>query len=102
MSFIFYFFYNVLLIVLLPLILAAIFFRYPKTFLKYFFAGIQMRLGQVESFNGEKPIWIHAASLGECKASQPLVQALRRQYPSSPIVFSSTTMSVQLSVLNAT
>jgi 3-deoxy-D-manno-octulosonic-acid transferase len=46
-------------------------------------------------FYGERPtqpvIWIHAVSVGETRAAQPLVAALCRRYPEHRIVFSHMT-----------
>ncbi len=36
-------------------------------------------------------IWIHAVSVGETRAAQPLVAALRARYPTAAILFSHTT-----------
>jgi 3-deoxy-D-manno-octulosonic-acid transferase len=37
------------------------------------------------------PIWIHAVSVGETRAAQPLVAALRRRYPDAGILFTHMT-----------
>ncbi|HTY98496.1 MAG TPA: glycosyltransferase N-terminal domain-containing protein, partial [Rhodocyclaceae bacterium] len=39
----------------------------------------------------EGVIWIHAVSVGETRAAQPLVAALRRRYPARPILFTHMT-----------
>jgi len=36
-------------------------------------------------------IWVHAVSVGEVRAAQPLLQALPQRYPGVPIVLSTTT-----------
>ncbi|WP_318436114.1 lipid IV(A) 3-deoxy-D-manno-octulosonic acid transferase [Photobacterium leiognathi] len=41
--------------------------------------------------NGKKPIWIHAASVGESIAITPLIKALKEQYPAQAIVVTTTT-----------
>lgn len=38
-------------------------------------------------------IWMHAVSVGEVRAAQPLIRSLRAQYPSCRIVLSSTTFT---------
>jgi 3-deoxy-D-manno-octulosonic-acid transferase len=84
--------YNALLILGAPLAMAGVFFRYPKTFLRAGFSGFGMRLGGIPSNgSGPRPVWFHAASLGECRAALPLVKAFRKQHPEIPVVFSSTT-----------
>lgn len=37
-----------------------------------------------------RPVWIHANSYGEVLASRPLIQALRRRWPETPLVVSTT------------
>ncbi len=41
----------------------------------------------------EAPIWVHAVSVGEVKASRPLIQALRQQHPEIPLVLSTGTVT---------
>jgi len=40
-------------------------------------------------------IWIHAVSVGEVLATWPLVQALRRRFPHTPLLVSTTTITGQ-------
>jgi len=41
----------------------------------------------------QRPIWIHALSVGEVLASLPLVKAIRTEYPHHPLFFSVSTWS---------
>ena len=41
--------------------------------------------------NGAPTLWIHAVSVGETRAAQPLVKALREQYPSHRILLTQMT-----------
>ena len=41
------------------------------------------------------PIWIHAVSVGEVLAAQPLIDGLKRRYPSAVILVSTTTETGQ-------
>jgi 3-deoxy-D-manno-octulosonic-acid transferase len=50
------------------------------------------RLGRLEPA-GQRPVWIHAASVGEVNAVQELINALIRQYPTRNIVVSTFTVS---------
>jgi 3-deoxy-D-manno-octulosonic-acid transferase len=40
-----------------------------------------------------RPIWLHAASLGEVRAVKPLIPLLRARYPSSPVLITTSTAS---------
>jgi 3-deoxy-D-manno-octulosonic-acid transferase len=55
-------------------------------------AGLRERRGRVESA-GPRPIWIHAASVGEVNAITPLVQALLRRHPATPLLVSTFTLT---------
>jgi 3-deoxy-D-manno-octulosonic-acid transferase len=43
--------------------------------------------------DGERPIWIHAVSVGETIAVKPFLKALKRRFPDRKIVLSSTTVT---------
>jgi 3-deoxy-D-manno-octulosonic-acid transferase len=47
------------------------------------------RFGRVQAPPGA--LWIHAVSVGEVRAAQPLVDALRRRWPEAPLVMTTTT-----------
>ena len=73
---------------LLPVLLAYIFFRSLAQ------PGYRRHLG--ERFGRYRalchaPIWLHAASLGEVKAATPLLQALRAEHPQLPLLISCQT-----------
>jgi 3-deoxy-D-manno-octulosonic-acid transferase len=38
-----------------------------------------------------KPIWIHALSVGEVLSATPMVRALKKKFPDTPLIFSATT-----------
>ncbi|PLX99379.1 MAG: 3-deoxy-D-manno-octulosonic acid transferase [Desulfuromonas sp.] len=46
---------------------------------------------RLQSLQGRKVIWVHAVSVGETRASIPLLRELRKQFPDSAIVLSSLT-----------
>lgn len=54
----------------------------------------KMRAGQRETFDiigsrlspSDRPVWIHAASLGEFEQGRPLIERLRREYPGRKIL----------------
>ena len=39
----------------------------------------------------DKPIWVHAVSVGEVVAAAPLVRALKRDYPERPMIVTTVT-----------
>ncbi len=39
----------------------------------------------------QHPIWIHAVSVGETRAAEPLIQALKQQYPNQPLLITQMT-----------
>ncbi len=43
--------------------------------------------------SGRKRIWIHAVSVGEATAAEPLVKALKSEWPEADIVISTTTVT---------
>jgi len=49
------------------------------------------RFGRYATTVGAPLIWIHAVSVGETRAAQPLVEALRRRYPDCRILFTHMT-----------
>ncbi|HNW39296.1 MAG TPA: 3-deoxy-D-manno-octulosonic acid transferase [Candidatus Omnitrophota bacterium] len=55
-------------------------------------SGFARRLGSLpEGLNLERPIWIHAVSVGEVNAVKGLVAQLRQAYPSKKLVISTVT-----------
>lgn len=54
----------------------------------------KMRAGQRETFDvlasklspSDRPVWVHAASLGEFEQGRPLIERLRREYPTRKIL----------------
>jgi len=53
---------------------------------------IAERFGQLAWPQGlARPIWLHAVSVGETRAAQPLIAALRRTYPQTPILLTHMT-----------
>lgn len=44
---------------------------------------------QAPGFSGS--LWVHAVSVGEVNAAEPLIKALRRDYPNAPVVITTVT-----------
>jgi 3-deoxy-D-manno-octulosonic-acid transferase len=53
------------------------------------------RLGLLKLPQLSKSIWVHAVSVGEVKATEGLVEQLRRQFPGRPVVVSTSTPAGQ-------
>lgn len=49
------------------------------------------RFGRYDRPAPQHVIWVHAVSLGETRAAQPLVMALRRRFPEYPLLLTSMT-----------
>jgi 3-deoxy-D-manno-octulosonic-acid transferase len=70
----------------------------PYLWWRGFGGGLKERLGRVpETLRRlpQRPVWVHAASVGESLAAAPLVAELRRRRPEFPIVASTTTLTGQ-------
>jgi 3-deoxy-D-manno-octulosonic-acid transferase len=82
-------FYTVALISLLPWALLHLMLRSRRqpAYLKHW----GERFGFYPTRPTQPVIWIHAVSVGETRAAQPLVAALRQRYPDHRIVFSHMT-----------
>jgi len=67
---------------------------YLVRFRKYF-PTLANRLGFLKIPQLKRTIWVHAVSVGEVRAVEKLLERLRQQFPSTPIVVSTTTPAGQ-------
>lgn len=51
----------------------------------------RQRLGVCLPRRADRPLWLHAASVGEIIAAQPLIVALRERFPQLPVVVTTVT-----------
>lgn len=68
----------------------------PKLFLQKRLYLFDRLFGSVPSLRGDSTIWIHAVSVGEIKAAQPLYKALRKRHPNASFLITTTTLTGQL------
>lgn len=84
------FFYTLILVLVAPLLLFGLYKSKPnkpkfgKRWKEHF--GVTPKLA-----SNQRPIWIHAVSVGESIAATPLIKALKKQNPNQPIVVTTTT-----------
>ena len=64
-----------------PLVLAATAMRGPA-----YRDRLGERLGYTQVRFARRPLWVHAASVGEVQAAAPLVRRLRQRYPDLPLL----------------
>ncbi|WP_318407527.1 lipid IV(A) 3-deoxy-D-manno-octulosonic acid transferase [Photobacterium leiognathi] len=81
--------YTLLLALASPLLLFGLYKQKPGK--PHFGERWKEHFGFTPVVNGKKPIWIHAASVGESIAITPLIKALKEQYPAQAIVVTTTT-----------
>ncbi len=74
---------------MLPLILARLFWRGARQ--PGYREHVPERFGRYRQPQLKRCIWIHAVSVGETRASEPLVRRLKTLYPTRPIVLTSMT-----------
>jgi len=55
--------------------------------------GFGMKKNISDSLPNQKTFWVHALSVGEVTSAVPLIQGLRKKYPSSRIIFTVSTRS---------
>jgi 3-deoxy-D-manno-octulosonic-acid transferase len=91
-----YFIYNILLFSVSCLALPFILFAMLST--KKYRSGLSQKVGFVPDsilsrLSGERPVWIHAVSVGEVITTIPLIRKLKKKYPDQKIVLSTVTVT---------
>ncbi len=81
------FFLTVLLIATIP------YYLVRSLFSKRFRSALPQRLGFFQSSSFEKPIWVHAASVGEVFCSIPLLRRIKKELPDAKIVLTTMTFT---------
>ena len=83
--------YTLLLYAALPWILVRLWWRGRRE--PGYRADIAERFGHSALAPKEKLLWVHAVSVGEARASAPLVHALQREYPDHDVLVTCLTAS---------
>ena len=81
--------YTLLLYLLTPFVIARLAWRGIRA--PDYWRRWPERFGSIEPALGERVIWIHAVSVGEVLATEPVVQALVEQYPEHSILLTTVT-----------
>ena len=82
-------FYTLLLYLLLPYILLRLAWRSLRQ--RAYLAGIGERFGYYGAAPREPLIWVHAVSVGETRAAEPLVRALAERHPGHRVLLTHMT-----------
>ncbi|MBE9502648.1 MAG: 3-deoxy-D-manno-octulosonic acid transferase, partial [Proteobacteria bacterium] len=86
--------YNIILILVILLLLPA--FLIKLIIDRRYRRGLLERLGSIPAkvdsvLKGERPVWFHAASVGEVNASVKLISAIKARWPEKKIIVSTFT-----------
>jgi len=82
------YFYNLLIHLAAPLVILHHWWRGLRD--PAYRGGLGQRLGHGPSVGGGS-VWVHAVSVGEVQAAEPLVRQLLRRYPTTPVVVTTVT-----------
>ncbi len=83
------FFYTLLLYLLLPYVLLRLVWRARRQ--RGYLAHVAERFGHHAKAAGGPVIWVHAVSVGETRAAEPLIHALRGKYPQHRVLLTHMT-----------
>jgi 3-deoxy-D-manno-octulosonic-acid transferase len=81
--------YTLLLFLLMPLVIMRLAWRGIRA--PAYWRRWPERFGSIQPALGERVIWIHAVSVGEVQAAEPVVHALLEQYPEYSILITTVT-----------
>jgi len=84
-----YFLYNIILTCLL--LISAPYFLVRSLIRKQFRKALPQRIGFFQNLSFKKPIWVHAASVGEVFCSVPLIKKIKKEFPNLKIVLTTMT-----------
>jgi len=83
--------YNIFFTLFLSLYVPYCFVR--GLFRKRFRRMLAERLGSIPNLRGRRPVWIHAASVGEVICSVPLVRKIKEEFPQALLLLTTMTQT---------
>lgn len=83
------FLYTLVWVIVTPIALLRLFWLAQKN--RGYLSDIAQRLGIFRAVSDDLIIWVHAVSVGETRAAQPLIEQLQARFPAARIVLSQTT-----------
>ena len=91
--------YNIIFFLCVPLLLVRIFWRgwRDRAYRQRWQERFSCKLPAAPS---QRPVWIHAVSVGETVAATPIVNHLRDHFPTLPILFTTTTPTGAAAAMN--
>ncbi len=81
--------YTLILCMLMPVVLGRLIWRGWRN--REYWRRWGERFGRFSSPEMNSPIWIHAVSVGEVRAAQPLVREIKQRWPAIPLLVTTTT-----------
>ena len=83
--------YNILFTFFLLLYVPSFFLR--SLFQRRLRQILTHRMGFIPNLQGKRPVWIHAASVGEVICSIPLFKRIKREFPEVPVILTTMTQT---------
>ena len=84
-----FFIYNILLTC--SLLLSSPYFLLRSLVQKRFRKSLPQRMGFFQSSSFKRPVWVHAASVGEVRCSIPLLRKIKKEFAHSKIILTTMT-----------
>ena len=81
--------YTLILYMLMPVVVGRLIWRGWRN--REYWRRWGERFGRFPSPEMNSPIWIHAVSVGEVRAAQPLVREIKQRWPAIPLLVTTTT-----------
>ncbi len=81
--------YTLILCMLMPVVVGRLIWRGWRN--REYWRRWGERFGRFSSPEMNSPIWIHAVSVGEVRAAQPLVREIKQRWPAIPLLVTTTT-----------